>query len=305
MRWLDEDGETEPFLSEPGFYVYPRLSPDGRHVVVGQSAGRPTAGVWVHELEGARAWPVSRGTGLVAVWTPDGQYIVSGGASGALSWTRFDAADPPGTLDIGIAATPTTPMSFTPDGTRLAVRVGSASVGFDVWTVPIEIGPAGLRAGEAEPLLATDADERSLVFSPDGRWMAYASDESGAYQVSVRAFPDTGRRWLVSTGGGTDPMWSPARSELFYRADDSQFMVAAYTVDGDEFVAETPRAFTSRAIPTSAIRPANLGFYDVDASGRRILAVMSAAATGETPARHHIVFLRNFFDELRRLVPTT
>ena len=189
MRWLDEDGETEPFLSEPGFYVYPRLSPDGRHVVVGQSAGRPTAGVWVHELEGARAWPVSRGTGLVAVWTPDGQYIVSGGASGALSWTRFDAADPPGTLDIGIAATPTTPMSFTPDGTRLAVRVGSASVGFDVWTVPIEIGPAGLRAGEAEPLLATDADERSLVFSPDGRWMAYASDESGAYQSVCAGIP--------------------------------------------------------------------------------------------------------------------
>ena len=78
LQWLDEDGETEPFLSQPGFYAYPRLSPDGRHLVVGQGVAARGAGVWVHELEGARAWPVSRGTGLIPVWTPDGQYIVFG-----------------------------------------------------------------------------------------------------------------------------------------------------------------------------------------------------------------------------------
>ena len=95
-----------------------------------------------------------------------------------------------------------------------------------MWTVPIDTGPAGLWAGEAAPLLTTDADERSLAFSGDGRWVAYSSNESGAYEVSVRAFPDSGQRWSDSSGGGTDPVWSPTGSELFYRADDSQFMVA-------------------------------------------------------------------------------
>ena len=298
MQWLDEDGETEPFLSQPGFYVYPRLSPGGQHLVVGQGVETRGAGVWVHELEGARAWPVSRGTGLVPVWTPDGQYIVFGGA-GDLSWTRFDAADPPQVLDTGIQGAP---MSFTPDGT-LAIRVGTATVGFDMWTVPIEIGPAGLRAGTAEPLLTTDADERFLAFSPDGRWVAYSSNESGSYEVSVRAFPDTGRRWQLSSGGGTDPVWSPTGSELFYRADDSRFMVASYTIVGDEFVAGTSRTFASRPLSASAVSARNLGRYDVAGSGRRILAVMSAEAGGEEPARHHVVFLRNFFDELRRIVP--
>ena len=93
-------------------------------------------------------------------------------------------------------------------------------------------------------------------------------------------------------------------SELFYRADDSQFMVVSYAIVGDEFVAGTSRAFASRPLSASAVSSRSLGRYDVAASGRRILAVMSAEAVGEEPARHHVVFLRNFFDELRRLVPT-
>jgi eukaryotic-like serine/threonine-protein kinase len=86
----------------------------------------------------------------------------------------------------------------------------------------------------------------TTVASPDGRWLAYASDESGAYQVHVRAFPDKGGKWQISNNGGLYPVFSRNGRELFFRTEDNRIMVAAYTGKGDSFVADKPRVWSEK-----------------------------------------------------------
>ena len=165
--------------------------------------------------------------------------------------------------------------------------------------VPVESDGAGLHAGKPEPFLKTSSNEQNATFSPDGRWLAYVSNESGANQVYVRAFPDKGGKWTVSNSGGLYPAWSRTAHELIFRTDDNQVMAATYTVQGDSFVADKPRVWSER-------RLADLGLnvnFDLAQGGKRIAALMPAS-TPETPqAPSHVVFLLNFFDELRRKVP--
>jgi dipeptidyl aminopeptidase/acylaminoacyl peptidase len=120
--------------------------------------------------------------------------------------------------------------------------------------VPLESDGAGLRAGKAEPFVRTPFDERHPSFSSDGRWLAYASDESGAFQVYVRSFPDKGGKWQVSNDGGLDPEWSPTGRELFFRTADNWIMVANYTVKGDSFAADKPQTWSDARRHSSARR---------------------------------------------------
>src|SRR5207245_1463441 len=114
------------------------------------------------------------------------------------------------------------------------------STRFDIWTVPLSIS-AGLQAGTPEIFAHTRFDERHPCISPDGRWLAYASSESGTQQIYVQEFPGSplgaGRRWLISSGAGAYPIWSSDKRQLFFRADDDRIMVAEYAITKDSFVA--------------------------------------------------------------------
>ena len=171
----------------------------------------------------------------------------------------------------------------------------NAGTGFDLWTVPLESDGAGLRAGKPEPFLQTPFDERHPSFSPDGRWLAYASNESGTFQVYVRAFPDKGGKWQISNSGGVYPVWSRNGRELFFRTEDNRIMVATYTVKGDSFVADKPRVWSEKALANVGVIPN----YDLAPDGKRIAALMPAERR-KRRAQNHVTFLLNFFDELRR-----
>ncbi len=119
---------------------------------------------------------------------------------------------------------------------------------YDLWTVPLESDGAGLRAGKPEVFLQTPADERNPSFSPDGRWLAYTSNESGTFQVYVRAFPDKGGKLQISNSGGLLPMWSRSGHELFFGTSDNHIMAAAYTVKGDSFLADKPRLWSDKPL---------------------------------------------------------
>jgi serine/threonine-protein kinase len=191
-------------------------------------------------------------------------------------------------------------LSLTPDGRRLAFAKLSQPTGFDIWTAPLERESAGLRAGNPEVFLRTPSHELNPAFSPDGRWLAYASDATGSFQVFVRAFPDKGGVWQVSSTSGFNPVWSRNGRQLFFRTLDGQVMVAAYTVNGDAFIAEKPRVWSEKRIATLGI----LKYYDVSPDGKRIVALMPMEGPEGERSQNHVTLLLNFYDELRRRVPT-
>jgi serine/threonine-protein kinase len=188
--------------------------------------------------------------------------------------------------------------SISPDGKTIAYAERGAGTGQDLWTLPIDLtGGVPRKTGEPQVFLRTPQDETSPAISPDGRWIAYVSNESGQNEVYVRPFPGgretaSGKR-LASSGGGGRPEWSPNRHDLLYRNLNGQIMDASYTASGDAFSADKPRLWSSQVVME----------YDIAPDGKSIAAILEppAGAGGAAPAE--AVFLLNFLDELRRRVP--
>jgi serine/threonine-protein kinase len=297
VQWLDAAGKTQPLLSKPGLYSNPRLSPDGQWLALAVADGS-NQDIWIYEWQRDTPTRLTFGGGFSVgpIWSPDGRYIVFQ-TSGGMFWARADGA---GKLQaLTQSKNVQYPSSFTADGKRLAFFEANPRTVFDLWTMPLESEGAGLRAGKPEVFLNTSFDERYPSFSPDGRWLAYASNESGIFQVYVLAFPDKGGKWQISNSGGVDPKWSRNGRELFFESLDSRLMVAAYTVKDDSFAAGKPRVW-------SETRLANTGFnpnYDLAPDGKRIAAIMPAEGPEDQKAQNHVIFLQNFFDEVRRRAP--
>jgi hypothetical protein len=136
------------------------------------------------------------------------------------------------------------------------------------------------------------------AFSPDGRWLAYASNESGSFEVYVRSFPGPGGKWQISTGGGGYPKWSRNGKELFYRTPDSKIMVVNYIASGDSFRADKPQLWS----PGQFTDLVGIYNFDLHADGKRF-GVLKAPGAEKAPAVNKVSFIFNFFDEILRKVP--
>ncbi|HYL36063.1 MAG TPA: protein kinase [Bryobacteraceae bacterium] len=297
VAWLDNAGKAQPLLAKPGVYGRPSLSPDGQRLALEVTEGSGTD-IWIYDWQRDTMTRLTfTGTALGPVWSPDGRYIAFRVVGEGMSVTRSDGAGKPQSLTQSKSAQ--WPWSFTADGKRMAFAEQDLKTSFDVWTVPIESDGAGLRAGKPEVFLQTPAVEHYPALSPDGRWLAYSSDESGTRQIYVRAFPDKGGKWQISNSGGVYPMW--LRGDLFFESPDQHIMAAAYSVKGDSFVPGKPRLWCEKPIGGTAGSNKNL---DLAPDGKRIVALMPATEPkGAQEAQNHVVFLMNFFDELRRKVP--
>src|SRR5439155_10740439 len=235
------------------------------------------------------------------VWTPDGRRIVfvsSRDKSGLpnLYWQHAD-----GTGEVQrLTESPhqQLPGSWHPSGKYLAFYETNPQTGNDIMILPMEGDEvSGWKPGTPTAFLNTPTDEQEPMFSPDGRWLAYQSNESGRPEVFVRPFPGPGGKWQISTAGGGYPTWSRTRHELFYKNADHRIMVAPYTVEGNSFKADKPRVWSERKMQP---RP-RLRFFDLHPDGERF--AVSAAETPAEDRRDKIVFIFNFFDELRRIAP--
>jgi Tol biopolymer transport system component len=198
------------------------------------------------------------------------------------------------------------PYSFSPDGKRLAFAELGVDTGFDLWTLPLDMSdPEHPKPGKPELFLRTPFNEVSPAFSPDGRWIAYTSVESGSNEVYVRPFPggtpSGSGKWQISTGGGLHPVWSLNGRELFYETLDNRIMVSTYTAKGDSFGADKPRPWSN----TQIMDLFGTGVWNLDLSpdGKRFAVIPRPDATAEPKGSVHVTVLLNFFDELRRRVP--
>ena len=307
--WLDSDGKTQPLLAAPGVYYEPRLSPDGKRLAFSSGTDIEIYD-WGRETR-TRLTFATQTTNFAPVWTPDGKHIVfesQGTSNLSLQWIRADGAGEAQPLLESKSAK--RPYSFSPDGKRLAFMEQSVETGSDLWTLPLDTSdPERPKPGKPELFLRTPFDESSPAFSPDGRWMAYGSTESGRAEVYVRPFPPGGAsgsgKSTISTGGGRLPIWSRDGRELFYEGLDNRIMAAAYTAKGDSFAADKPR-------PWSNTQNLDIGLtslysaLDLAPDGKRFVVAVAprADSTGQPKGSVHVTFLLNFFDEVRRRVST-
>jgi len=302
IQWVDGAGKTEPLKNQPANYQFPRFSPDGTRLAVAVVDG-VNSDIWVYDLQRDLSIRLTNGPGAkeFPVWTPDSKYVIfeleSGSSVGMYSVLADGAGKPEKLTESRYLQSP---GEFTADGTRLVFgELNPSGMGSDIRVLPVENRSTQLRAGKPEVFLSTPSTNPYPSFSPDGRWIAYSSTESGVYEVYVRAFPDRGSRVQVSSGGMM-PVWSANGHEIFYRTEDQHLMVADYTVKGDSFVAGKPRIWFGGTL-------ANLGLtanFDLAPGGNRAAVLLPAGDEEPPEERNHVTLLLNLFDELRRRVPT-
>jgi len=296
---VDRQGRGEPLWKEPGIYGTPRLSPDGRRLAV--SAQRDENwNIWVYDLDRDVATRVTFGQRYDAdpVWSPDGRFLAYesevDGKDGVFRKRADGTGDAEALLPPGKLTFPA-PHSWSPDGRHLLVQSAGEGGRTDLWVLSTD------GKGETQPFLKTQYQESGAHFSPDGRWVAYESDETGRLEVFVTSFPPGGGKWQISDGGGAQPLWSRDGRELFFRSADGVVSVRA-AAEGQTFRASKPEPVFRGAF-LGGLRGVTLpGFnfpdYDVSGDGRRF--VMFAGSTEKRPATQAKVVL-GWFEELRRL----
>jgi Tol biopolymer transport system component len=272
---------------KPGVYGPPHLSPDGTRLAmrIGDQGNRD---VWVYDQRRDAMMRLTTGGGPYTdpIWSADSRYIFFGSLTDGMFWVRADGAGEP--QPFARTKVFQVPSSVTRDGKRLAYTDGS-----QIWTMALEGTNGQLKAAKAEQFIKSQFMDAAPAFSPDGAWLAYISNAKGSNEVYVRTFPDTGGRWQISNNGGTRVVWSPNGHDLLYQSGD-QIMAVGYTAKGDTFVAEKPRVWLAKIGGTQ---------WDLAPDGKRV-AVVTPLDTQESPKQDHaVVFLLNFFDELRRRVP--
>ena len=289
--WVDREGREELVAADPQNYREFTLSPNGTQIAV-RIVGSIDEDLWIHDLL-LDTWtrltfdPASE---RFPLWTPDGERVAFGGGQG-MFWKFAD-----GTGDVEpIVETPShqRPLAFSPDGSVLVFL--DLSEGMDLGMVSLE----GERA--STPLLNTNAVEANATISPDGCRIAYQSSESGQFEIYVRPFPDVDDgKWQVSSDGGRWPLWAPDGRELFYLQQDMEMMAVSveteptFTIGKREPLFGMEPYFVQAIVRRVAISP----------DGQRFLLLKIGTGSQDAAVPPSIIVVLNWFEELKRLVPT-
>ena len=288
LVWVDRQGREEPLGAPPRPYFHPRVSPDGARVAV--AIEDQENDIWVWDLTRRTLDRLTFGPAadFAPVWTPDGHRLVFFSQREGESGLFWQSADRPGGAEK--LATGAPPSGVTPDGTQVIFGYGGNQ---DLMMLSLD----GTR--RVQPLLGTTpAVERNGIVSPDGRWLAYESDSTGRFEIYVRPFPNlSAGQWLISTAGGTRPLWVPRGQELFYVAPDGVLMAVRADPRGGKWRSGSPAKVLEGPYVTRSLRDKRT--YDVSADGKRFLMVKQPA----NQAAPQIVVVQNWTEELKRLVP--
>ena len=285
---VDRQGHTEPLIAdqEPRLYRQPRFSRDGRQIAISVASGNDD--VWLFDL-GSRVLNrfTSGANHLYPTWTPDGKrvaYLRSD--NGTILWQPADRSAPPETILAGTRDLPV-PHSWSPDSALLMLTQSSSATGTDVLVLRVA-------DRSVQPVLQTRFVEFTPALSPDGHWLAYASDETGRFEIYLQPFPGPGPRTQISRAGGNEPLWAHNGKELFFREPADKLMVATLS---NGVVTGTPRVLFALPSWTGQVFRTN---YDVSPDDQQFVMIRSSTAN---PANRRIHVVLNWQEELKQRVP--
>jgi Tol biopolymer transport system component len=299
IEWVGVDGTATALRTTPANWFNLRLASDGRRLAL--QIGERDSDIWIYEWSRNNLSRVTldQAGNSRPVWTRDACHLAfastRGGAASNLYWQRVGQGEIERLTD---SPNGQWPGSFHPSGKYLAYEEQNADGNLDVMILPLEGDEAsGWKPGKATAFQRTSVDERDPVFSPDGRWLAYVSRESGRDEIHVRSFPGAGSKVVMSSGGGGNPVWSPTRNELFYgsaRNAQGQITVVPFVVKDGVLIPEAPRQWSS-------VRYQQRGpnrMFDVSSDGTRLALARVEQVEGRV-SPDHLAFVFNFFDHLR------
>jgi serine/threonine-protein kinase len=282
LQWVDRKGDAAPVTSTRRAFRAAALSPDGRRLAV-QVQEPNGMDLWLLDIA-RQAWSrltFAKDNGD-PVWSPDGTRIAFTSNRDGPYNLYLIAADGGGVERLTTSASWQFPSSWSPDGRVLLF--GNSHPEWDIWEVPVDGG------SPPRPLVVAPQVQGGARFSPDGRWLAYESDESGRTEVYVRAHGRSDRRWTISTEGGSAPLWSHMGREIVYKNGTKILAVP---------VATTPR-FKAGVPAVLFDRGKRVQGYDVTPDGQRFVIAEDAETE---PERLQIVFIPDWFQELKAKVP--
>jgi serine/threonine protein kinase/Tol biopolymer transport system component len=287
LMWFDRTGKALAKAGETAPRDEMELSPDGTRVAEGRVDAQANWGVWILDLaRGSSSRFTFEGNGAGnAIWSPDGSFIAyaSGGGNSTDIFRRASNGATKAEV-IFHSDNLKHPLDWSPDGRWLLYEERGKDTGADLWALPDASGPA-TEERKPIPYLVTPFSETQAKFSPDGKWVAYSSNESGAVEIYVRPFPaSTGGKWLVSNGGGRQARWRRDGKELFYVAPNGDMMSVDVKSTAGTLEASTPKVLFHPPIlggqgggPTAAWR------YDVSRDGQRFLINAATEEKTSTP----------------------
>jgi Tol biopolymer transport system component/predicted Ser/Thr protein kinase len=298
VQWMDASGQLQPLLTTPGDYRSIALSRDGKRLALAIGDGG-ASDLYVYDT--GRHQPPARltvgarmtrgiGGGRGLAWSADGRYLFFN-TRDSTWWVPADGLSQPREFvkNYGLYAT-------SHSGTRMFAVQATRSTRSDIWMIPLSVGKDGPQAGRPQPLLQGPSSEIPFDDSPDGRWLSFATDETGIPQTYVMEVNNPKRKWMVSSGNGHAASWSPSGREIFFSSffAPQRIMAASYSLDGGVFHSGQPHLWSPVAIPNHAGEGVNSITMAPD--GNRFAVLMPA----EQPLGNRVTFVMNFFGEVRR-----
>ncbi len=286
LEWVTRDGAELPLPAAPHVYVLPKISPDGKRIAIGIT--EKDAQLYIYDIarDTLNRFTFQGSNNLVPLWTPDGKRIAYISNSTGPRNIFWQFADGTGGLDrLNTSPQLSIPGSWSPDGKVLAYSIIDPHMGYDIWTLT----PSDHKT---QIFLQTKFNESAPQFSPDGRWLAYTSDESGRYEIYLVPYPGPGGKWQISSDGGREPLWNRNGRELFFRNGNKMMAAPINTQQG--FSAGTPKMLFQGQYVTLANSTPN---YDVTADGQKFLMLKSTVQ----PTQINVVV--NWVEELKQKVP--
>jgi serine/threonine-protein kinase len=293
LAWLDRSGTETPINTPTRLFRYPRISPDDQRLTLDIPDENRDIWVWNFKGETLTRLTLESSQEQYGVWTPDGRRVIYASSMAGPANLYWQNSDGTGRAErLTTSLNPQFPQTVSPDGTTLVFREQVTSSNSDLMMVTLQ----GER--RPKPLMATSFNEVNAELSPDGKWLAYQSDESGRDEIYVRPFPNIGEgRWQLSTNGGTRPLWSRDGKELFYVSRTLNLMTIPVQASTGFSASSPTKVVDAQLVETGPGR-----MYDVSTDGRRFLIIKPSASANAKTAPPSITLVQNWVDELTRRV---